>query len=246
MRIRLCIALLATLMLLHHLSAQDQAKPLTNDDVVKMVKSGMDEGLIKTVIQRSLATKFNTSPDALISLKNAGVPATMVTGPAPTSIASPLAARPTSDKVKEPEYADSAFLLDSSGSLKPLERQTAHSNIKMKVLVNKHAKRSMIYGAKSPVRISADQKPEFVIRPSARDVDPSTVIQFFSLKTNKDNREFQMDITRTFSKPTAKVPFSVVKYGISSFKITPTGTLPPGEYVISTTTTEQGYCFGVD
>jgi hypothetical protein len=51
---------------------QQAQKPLTNDDVVKMVKGGLPEGTIVSAIQAS-ATNFDISPDALISVKNAGV-----------------------------------------------------------------------------------------------------------------------------------------------------------------------------
>src|ERR1700688_94361 len=50
---------------------QQPQKPLTNDDVVKMVKAGLPEGTIVSAIQAT-ATNFDISPDALISLKNAG------------------------------------------------------------------------------------------------------------------------------------------------------------------------------
>ena len=249
MRIPLCIALLGTLLLSHQLPAQDRAKPLTNEDVIKMVKSGMDEEVVKTIVQRAPAANFDTSPNALILLKNAGVPAkvmsAMVTGPAPTSIAAPLAAGPISDKVEEPEYADSAFLLDSNGSLKPLERQTPNQHTTSREIS------LVVNGAKSPMRVLADQKPEFVIRLGTGDVDPSTLIEFFSLTTNKDNRELKVvkiGITgrRTKGANEKSVLFSIVKYGKYSFKITPNGSLAPGEYVISTTTSKQGYCFGVD
>ncbi len=51
---------------------QQEQKPLTNDDVVKMVKGGLAESTIVSAIQAS-ATNFDISPDALISLKGAGV-----------------------------------------------------------------------------------------------------------------------------------------------------------------------------
>jgi hypothetical protein len=58
------------------LSAQTQKsekKPLTNADVVSMVKAGLSESTIALAIQKS-ATDFDTSPQELISLKNQGVP----------------------------------------------------------------------------------------------------------------------------------------------------------------------------
>src|ERR1700688_5062671 len=51
---------------------QQAQKPLTNDDVVKMVKGGLPEDIIVSAIQAA-ATNFDISADALISLKNAGV-----------------------------------------------------------------------------------------------------------------------------------------------------------------------------
>jgi len=47
-------------------------KPLTNTDIVTMSKQGFDAGLIVKDIQSS-STDFDTSPQALIDLKNAGI-----------------------------------------------------------------------------------------------------------------------------------------------------------------------------
>ena len=51
---------------------------MTNDDVVKMVKAGLDEAIIVSSIQNS-ESKFDTSPDGLIDLSDAKVPKTIVT-----------------------------------------------------------------------------------------------------------------------------------------------------------------------
>ena len=45
---------------------------LRNDDVVKMAKAGLDDGIIISKIKSS-RTQFDTSPDALIALKTSGV-----------------------------------------------------------------------------------------------------------------------------------------------------------------------------
>jgi hypothetical protein len=50
-----------------------QTKPLTNADVVSMVKAGLEESTIVLAIQHG-ATEFDTAPQALITLKNQGVP----------------------------------------------------------------------------------------------------------------------------------------------------------------------------
>jgi hypothetical protein len=49
-----------------------QTKPLTNDDIVQMVKGGFDEQTIVKAIQAH-GPAFTTSVEALVALKNAGV-----------------------------------------------------------------------------------------------------------------------------------------------------------------------------
>ena len=52
--------------------AQKSSQPITNADVVKMVKSGLPESVIVTAIQ-SRPGKFDISPNALIAMKKSGV-----------------------------------------------------------------------------------------------------------------------------------------------------------------------------
>ena len=54
-----------------------QAKPLTNADVIKMVKAGLDESTILLAI-KNRTSQFDTSPDALIDLKTQGVPQNVI------------------------------------------------------------------------------------------------------------------------------------------------------------------------
>jgi hypothetical protein len=54
------------------LLAEDHAKPMTNDDVVSMVKAGLPEDIIIGSINEQ-ATNFDVSASALVSLKNQGV-----------------------------------------------------------------------------------------------------------------------------------------------------------------------------
>src|SRR5262249_40554726 len=53
-------------------SAFAQQKPLTNDDVITMVKSGMPESVVVSAIQ-SRSGKFSTSTSELVRLHKAGV-----------------------------------------------------------------------------------------------------------------------------------------------------------------------------
>ena len=81
--------------------AQAAQKPLTNLDLIKMVKGGVPETAIITTIQKH-KTKFDVSPDGLIALHKAGVTqaemdaimAASGGSPAPTTTAVPVPAPP--------------------------------------------------------------------------------------------------------------------------------------------------------
>ncbi len=60
------------LIVLHASFAQQAQKPLTNADVVKMVKAGVPESVVISSIQSS-ATEFDLNPYALVSLQKAGI-----------------------------------------------------------------------------------------------------------------------------------------------------------------------------
>ena len=60
------------LMLCAAILSQQTQKPLTNLDVIKMVKGGLPESVVVSTIQ-SRPAKFDTSPDSLIALHKAGV-----------------------------------------------------------------------------------------------------------------------------------------------------------------------------
>jgi hypothetical protein len=53
-------------------SAQEPNRTLTNADIISMAKSGIGEQTIILTIQKG-ATKFDTTPEALIQLKTAGI-----------------------------------------------------------------------------------------------------------------------------------------------------------------------------
>jgi hypothetical protein len=54
------------------LFAQDSRKPITNSDVLSMTKAGLKEQTIVLAIEQG-PSKFDTSPQALVNLKSAGV-----------------------------------------------------------------------------------------------------------------------------------------------------------------------------
>jgi hypothetical protein len=70
-RKRLSIALIATLAISIGW-AQNQTNPLTDDDIIRMTKSGLGESTILAVIP-AIPANFDISPNALIAMKGAGV-----------------------------------------------------------------------------------------------------------------------------------------------------------------------------
>ncbi|PYT96658.1 MAG: hypothetical protein DMG36_00150 [Acidobacteria bacterium] len=72
MRARFAFPLIAVLLLISGLAIAQSGKPLTNDDVVQMVKGGFDESTTIAAIDAA-NTNFDTSVQALMALKTAGV-----------------------------------------------------------------------------------------------------------------------------------------------------------------------------
>jgi len=64
--------LFVALLLCSTLLASAKQKPLTNDDIIKMTKAGLDEDVIVGTMQ-SNTNAFDLSPDGLIALKKGGV-----------------------------------------------------------------------------------------------------------------------------------------------------------------------------
>jgi hypothetical protein len=155
--------------------------------------------------------------------------------------------------VEEPEYSNSVFRLEANGSLKPLERQRPSTVRKVKALGYGGATAaSVIPGESSLVRFTAGDNLEFVVRVERRDIDPQTSLQFFTLKPEKGKRQLlivKVGSIGISSKTTAgesPVAFEATKYGEFSFKVRPVSALPPGEYTISTRSSLDGFCFGID
>jgi len=104
-------------------------------------------------------------------------------------------------------------------------------------------------GARSPVRLPEGKPGTFVytVEPGT---DPFRGIQFFRLDSKKDSRELLN--TETVNGRTSAVmnrsmvPFRVARHGKMSFKVVMQEPLVPGEYGLSWTTSNVGYCFGVN
>src|SRR5262245_35542639 len=87
------------------LSAQGPDKPLTNADIIKMVKAGVRESVIVSSIQTT-PPKYDLSPPAASSLRRAGVTQKMLDAMAAASrSAAPAAAEtPTSGPASQSAF----------------------------------------------------------------------------------------------------------------------------------------------
>jgi hypothetical protein len=106
-----------------------------------------------------------------------------------------------------------------------------------------------VQGAHSQVRLHIGKPGQFVFA-----VDPGTnpysYVQFFRLDVRKDTREVLDSETsggrRISVLNRSQVPFRVMRHGALSFKVVLQGPLTPGEYALSTPTSQVAYTFGVD
>jgi hypothetical protein len=158
-------------------------------------------------------------------------------------------------KPQEPEYANSFFFLDKDGNLKPLERQAAKVETKVRGLGYGGAdSKYVLPNERSTVRFPANVSLQFVVRPEPKNVDPATIVQLYSLKVAKGQREVRVAKFRQFSGDkstlgTAAITFDIAKYGENSVLLKPQANLAPGEYMWaanSTLTVPQAFCFGID
>lgn len=167
-------------------------------------------------------------------------------------------------KPQEPEYVNVFSVLDTDGVLRPLERQPARPNSKVKALGFGGAQASyVVSNENSPVRFSSDASLQFVVRPAgpnspggtaANNVDPATIVQLYRLKVTKKQRELQIVKAGIFAgtknnQEEATIPFEIVKYGEHSALMRPLKPLLPGEYMWAANAAfmvPQAYCFGID
>ena len=157
---------------------------------------------------------------------------------------------------QEPEYTNSFFYLDSSNTLKPLEREPVGVSSKIHALGFGGASASyQIQGEHSPVRFASGAPIQIIVKLENHDADPATQVLLYSMKSAKGNRQLlitrvhYMGLGQKSDLQTSQLQMAFAKYGQGSIKISTANPLPPGEYAIAMQT--QGaqplaFCFGVD
>jgi hypothetical protein len=155
--------------------------------------------------------------------------------------------------VEEPETLGRLFFLDSAKhTLKQLPGEPWKREIK-------HAGRAgvkalnVVSGTRSSLRISSDAKIVFVYRPftgKAETYDPVQAIQLFAFDgEDKNNRTCVVSTVKGRStEANHGITLDVTKFGTSSYAVTPSSHLGPGEYWFDApgTASRPIFTFGVD
>jgi hypothetical protein len=249
-KIRRVVAAL-TLLLSSVAFAQQPMKPLTNADVVTLIKGQMPEDVVVSLIQQS-HTNFDTSPQALIELKNQGATPKVLDAmlrasksPAPTSANDaetiPQGVVLIHDSERRQMNQAAANLRVTTGGINPLGKARG---------------KKAFAGKQSPLRFS-DRSPTFEV-PLYGDVYPSDHIALVKFSVKSDRREIEIGSFGAFSgsksgfnkddvvpitideiKPNAAGP---AYYKLYRIKVV--NPLAPGEYAL--VHDRSFYDFGVD
>ena len=243
---------------------------MTNDDVVKMVKAGLDEAIIVSSIQNS-QPKFDTSSDGLIALTDAKVPKAIVTAiieRASGKVAMPTASagEPSASAV-EPMSPSDVLLIAGGG-----EKLLQYSKLQIRTAARGMgfggvASYCVIHGAKAGTRIT-NKQPEFLLCIPER-AQPAGAVELVNFAIRKNGTREVMTGGGYASYSTGFPPDRVValKYeradqakaprGFVLYRAIPQKPLVAGEYAVVVNSNEAlaamvptagGSCydFGVD
>ena len=244
MRVKFVLPLFAVLLLISGLALAQSSKPLTNDDVVQMVKGGFDESTTVAAIQAASDTNFDTSVQALLALKGSGVSEKVISAmlaatkkksdgarsaaPAPTAAAPGAAANPD-----VPE--DVGVYVRLKGSLAEVYAEIVDwksGGVGKSLLTGGFTKghiNAVVKGPKSKLQIG--EPMEFVIK-CAEGVTPSEYL-LLKLDEKGDRREFRAVTGGVYHSSGGaeknSIKFDFQKIAPRTFKVAVTG-LKKGEY----------------
>ena len=240
MRAKFALALAAVLLLAAGAAFSQSNKPLTNDDVVQMVKGGFDESTTIAAID-SAATNFDTSVQALMALKTVGVSEKVISSmlaatkkkseaEKPTAVAAAPAAAANPDV---PE--DMGVYTKLKGSLAEVYAEPVSwksGGVGKSMLTGGFTKghvNATVSGPKSKLQLGTPI--EFVIK-CAEGVTPSEYM-LLKLDQKGDRREFRAVTGGVYHSSSGidkdAIKFDFQKIATRTFKIALTG-LKKGEY----------------
>jgi hypothetical protein len=226
-----------------------QDGPLTNADVVKLVKLDLGDDVVVAKIKGAPAVKFDTGADALASLKQEGVSKAVITAmverssaPAPAAVAMPVASGPGVANVT----------LRVAGQDLPIQ-MVEGSMISFVAPFVGHRRVMQFDGLRADARVR-DRRPSVT---AAVPTDPSKRWWFVKLDQDDDDKDRSIDVEspglwggKMSAKPDedVQVPYDAVQEQPGLWRLTPRKDLKPGEYGFYTSDGERGflYGFGID
>jgi hypothetical protein len=258
MRTAISKLLLALVMGVAMASLADATQPLTNNDVVQMVKAGLPESTILLSVRNSPAN-FSTAPADLIALKKAGVSQPVLDAIVTRSSGAATAPAP----VPPPPGAYGAYGANPAGvvAIDGDRRVDLYmvaqygSKSKMKLWSNEQV--AMLPGTQAKIRLSS-RTPSFEV-PIPPNVDPVTMVRLMRLAQKGDTRQGSLRVNSfdpMFRKvaqvtegvvPTSLVPLQSASAmpGMKRFTLSPAAPLEPGEYVVILYDSQM-WDFGID
>jgi len=217
------------------LAGQSAAKQLTNQDITDLVAVGLSSDVIIDKIHAAEATNFDTSVEALKTLKAANVPdavmRVMINPHAvPSASPAPPAAGSSGMQRVEPESEGVVYFLDSSDPpLKPLPKEAVKVVSGRKGLTGGQGSVQMPDPASS-FRLKSGKDLEFVVRCT----NPES-FELYEFAKKGNNREAVVATAKgklfggANTQRVGAIPFAVTKYGESSYRFVVTAP-EPGEY----------------
>lgn len=201
---------------------------LENRDVIKMAKSGLTEEVILSVVQAQPGT-YDTSPDALIALKNSGVTDHVI---AAMTIKGPAVVLNDYDGLETGVYYKNRE--KTEWTRVPSERVYAKSGGAFKSLAThgiiKQDMNGRLDGQKSELGLSAPYQ-FLIVTPEGLDATDFTLVE---LNQKKDDREFRTRTGGVFHSSEdvgkAAVPFEQKRLARHTFAITLPKGVGKGEY----------------
>jgi hypothetical protein len=247
-------------------AAPNAQKPLTNDDIVSMVQAGLPQDVIVEKIKTS-KTAFDTSTEALVGLKKAGVAGDIIrvmVNPAAEAKsgngASPFVNANAPAPCQVPAGGQPSWLAGASPAMWYSDQSQGGSRVEINYERGTISHVGFGFGAtllvlhpiRAAVRIPAQAQFWSCINPT------DAPLVRFSLDKGSDERNTSVGRYSPFKmsfhiSEEDLVPFRSEKTPDGYFKITPSSTLKPGEYGFVPQGTvgffsagERVYSFGVD
>jgi hypothetical protein len=231
---------------------------MTNETVIQMVKAGLSENVILAKM-RSSQTKFDTRTEALIALKQAGVPEKVmsaIVGGGPPPASAPAAAASAAAVATAPQGSHRGPIYHVSGG-KQVELIGVSGDIETSRAPFSGRKTELVLpGNKAKYRTS-DRQPVFLSSNEPADVplvklDPGKNDRNLRVSSSFRSGPYSGSTSQRGIRPEDRIDVDAERDNRGLFRIRPRAPLPPGEYAFvltrSSGTIPMGtvYDFGVD